>query len=105
MRRTPSVKSKPKSLTAGRSAEDSLTALAEQILTANLERFGNTLAPKHLRALTMILSTLTTLATEKPADGEVRRYAADLDCGGGKSEAIIAWCAAVEKLGLPYSVA
>jgi hypothetical protein len=78
-----------------------LTDRAFARLVSNLEGFGNRLTEKHREALYCVVGRFTMLA-----NGAVSgRFAYDLPCGGGKTQAIVAWCAACHELGLPYSVA
>src|SRR4051794_7832275 len=68
--------------------EEDLNKAAFDRLILNLEKFGNRLADDHKAALMCIVGRFTHLAT-----GAYRgRVAFDLPCGGGKSQAIVAWC-------------
>ena len=77
-----------------------LTVAAFERLEGNLTRFGNRLSEKHREALMRIVGSFTMLATGT-WEG---RYAFDLPCGGGKTQAVVAWCAELWNRKLPYSV-
>lgn len=71
------------------------------ILIPRLQAFGSTLSQPHQVALSQIVSAYSCLAS-----GTITgRFAADLPVGCGKSQSAVAWCAAVHRLGLPFSVA
>jgi hypothetical protein len=78
-----------------------LTNNALARLVANLEGFGTVLSTGHREALLRILGMFSLLASGKSAG----RYAFDLDTGCGKTQAVVAWCAALVESGLPWSVA
>jgi hypothetical protein len=62
--------------------------------------YGNKLSKAHADALLRLLQRYTQLASGSIAAG---RYAADLDCGGGKSLSIACWAATVSKRRLSYT--
>lgn len=78
-----------------------LTLEALGILVPRLQAFGSTLSQPHLVALSQILGAYSCLASGALSG----RFAADLPVGCGKSQSAVAWCAAVYRLGLPFSVA
>ena len=65
-------------------------------LKANLERYGNILSEKHATALRAILEGMADVAL----GSRQGRLAYPLFAGGGKTQAIIAFIAAVHSLGL-----
>lgn len=74
---------------------------AHQRLEDNLTSFGNGLTNDHRRALLIIVTGLTHLANGT----ETGRYCFPLPCGGGKTQAIVAWASALHELKKPYSLA
>lgn len=80
---------------------DELTSEALSVLVPRLQAFGSTLSKPHREALAQIVGTYSGLAS-----GTITgRFAADLPVGCGKSQSLVAWCTAVSRLKLPYSVA
>ena len=77
------------------------STLAYSKLVKNLSAYGNVLSPQHQAALMHIVGGYSLLAARE----RTGRYAIPLDTGCGKTQSVVAWCAAVEELGLPYSVA
>ena len=77
-----------------------LTLPAYERLARNMEAFGNTLSAAHQEALMCIVGRLTMLAAGK----EVGRWAYPLPCGGGKTQAVVAWCAELYHQRQPWSV-
>ncbi|MDE1183582.1 hypothetical protein [Paraburkholderia sp.] len=71
-----------------------LTSLALDILCARLQAYGNRLGSDHRKALNMMLDGFTRLA-----EGARDRRAFGAPTGSGKSQAIVAWCAAAHRLG------
>jgi len=71
-----------------------LTSLALDILCTRLEAYGNRLGSDHRKALNMMLDGFTRLA-----EGSRDRRAFGAPTGSGKSQAIVAWCAAAHRLG------
>jgi hypothetical protein len=78
-----------------------LSNAAHARLVRNLEDFGNVLSPAHTKALSRMVGAFSMLAARHIAG----RYAFALDTGCGKTQAVVAWCAEVHKLGLSHSVA
>jgi hypothetical protein len=78
----------------------SLTETAMDILRDNLTRYGSTLSDAHARALFTILGRFTMLANGV----RTGRWAYAMPCGGGKTQAVVAWATALHRLGKPYSV-
>ena len=78
-----------------------LTKPAYQRLKRNLEGFDNQLSEAHERALMCIVGRFTMLASGTSQG----RYAYDLPCGGGKTQAVVAWCAELYHRKQPWSVA
>ena len=66
-----------------------------------MTRYGNTLSEAHRCALYAVVGRFTMLASGT-ASG---RFAYDLPCGGGKTQAVIAWCAEMVLQNKPWSVA
>lgn len=84
-------------------ALDTLTDHAFSRLVAMLEGYGNTLNALHKAALRSLLESMTQMS-----EGKLQgRYAFGLPTGTGKTSAIIAWCSALQVLGLcgRYSIA
>ena len=75
---------------------DRLTALALEITTTNLHKFGNQLSQQHIGELSAMLLGMSELARGK----RTGRYAYDLDCGLGKTQAVVGLCAAIHQLKL-----
>lgn len=82
------------------SRADALTDTALVSLIDSLSGFGNTIGHDHRAALRRILDAFTAMASGT----QQGRYAYDLPTGAGKTQSIVAWCVAVHRLGLPYSV-
>src|SRR5262249_42863668 len=78
-----------------------LSVAAYELLKSNLEDFGNVLSDDHCAALMRMVGMFSMLAARK----KIGRYAYDLDTGGGKTQAIVAWCATVHAMNKPFSVA
>lgn len=80
-----------------------LTRTAFSILVADLEGFGNRLAPMHRAALLELVETFTGYCTGT----ERGRQAFPLPTGMGKTSAVVAFLAALHRLGyaVPVSVA
>jgi len=73
----------------------SLIVKAHEIVVRNLEAFGNDLGELHRDALVSLVGGFTLLAF-----GIMKgRYAYPLPTGMGKTQSIVAWCAALEELG------
>lgn len=72
-----------------------LTMRAYEIVTKNLESFGNTLGEEHQAALMELVGAFTFLAFGIKKG----RYAYPLPTGMGKTQSIVAWCAALHTLG------
>jgi hypothetical protein len=72
-----------------------LTFRAFDIVTANLSRFGNQLGEEHRTALMELVGGFTFLAFGLKKG----RYAYSLPTGMGKTQSIVAWCAALHELG------
>ncbi len=79
---------------------DALSKAATERLEKNLEGYGNRLSTAHKKALACIIDRLTSLA----AGQSKGRWAYDLPCGGGKTQATVAWCAELWHQHRPYSV-
>lgn len=79
---------------------EALTLPAYSRLERNLINYGNTLSANHREALMCILGRFTMLA----AGTSSGRFAYDLPCGGGKTQAVVAWCAELYHRKQPYSV-
>lgn len=78
-----------------------LTQAAFTRLCANLQRFGSSLTDAHRAALMRIVGRFSMLA-----NGTVQgRYAYDLPCGAGKTQAVVACCAELVRLGKPFTIA
>src|SRR5262249_3461656 len=77
-----------------------LAKVAFSILEHNLIGYGNKLSQQHRLALMGVIRIFSSLA----ARVQTGRWAIPLDTGCGKSQAIVAWIAAVHRLSLPYSV-
>ncbi len=75
---------------------DRLTALALEITTENFRKFGNELYEQHIGELSAMLQGMSELARGK----RTGRYAYDLDCGLGKTQAVVGLCAAIHRLKL-----
>lgn len=86
---------------AGHTDTARLSKAAFERLKRNLESFGNVLSDKHKAALMRMVGGFSALAARK----NTGRYAFALDTGCGKTQSVVAWCAALHELGLPYSVA
>jgi hypothetical protein len=71
-----------------------LTMKAYEIVTHNLERFGNTLGEDHRAALVELVGGFTLLAFGLKKG----RFAYPLPTGMGKTQSIVAWCAALQAL-------
>src|SRR5512132_2187168 len=81
--------------------QHSLTNKSFLMLTATLERFGNTLNTPHKMALHSLLDAMSDMA-----EGKLQgRWAFGLPTGTGKTRAIIEWATAVHKLDLPFTLA
>jgi hypothetical protein len=72
-----------------------LTALAWEIVCRNLTSFGNVLSGPHKDGLMEVVGWFTQLAYGQKKG----RYAFPLDCGLGKTQSVVAWCAALHQLG------
>jgi hypothetical protein len=72
-----------------------LTEAAHKALCARLLSFGNILSPEHREALRSVLRGFTRLAF-----GGRGRIAFPLPTGMGKTQAIVAWCAAAYEAGV-----
>ena len=73
-----------------------LTDTAYEILVADLESYGNQLNQNHRDALYALVRTMTDMSQ----GGIQGRYAFSLPCGLGKTQGIIAWITALNKLEL-----
>lgn len=74
---------------------EELTTTAHDILLDDLVSYGNVLSEPHTDALRALVQLMTAQAT-----GELRgRYCFDLQTGAGKTSAIVAWVAALYRLG------
>ena len=69
-------------------------------LSNNLWKYGSTLSLKHAQALRTIITMLTDLASGQ-RDG---RYAYDLQCGGGKTQALVAFAAEIHHQQKPWPI-
>lgn len=72
-----------------------LTLRAFDIVTANLSKFGNELGKEHRTALMELVGGFTLLAFGLKKG----RYAYPLPTGMGKTQSIVAWCAALHEMG------
>ena len=72
-----------------------LTTRAWEIVCGNLTSFGNTLSVAHKDGLMELVGWFTHLAHGIKKG----RYAFPLDCGLGKTQSVVAWCAALHQLG------
>jgi hypothetical protein len=72
---------------------DPLTSRALEIVTGNLTRFGNELSEAHAGELRALLLGMSELARGKRKG----RFAYALDCGLGKTQAVVALCAAIHQ--------
>lgn len=77
------------------------TSTAFDRLQASMRSYGNVLSEAHRAALYAVVGRFTMLANGA-ASG---RFAYDLPCGGGKTQAVIAWCAEMVLQNKPWSVA
>lgn len=73
-----------------------LSATAALIAVKNLESFGNQLSDQHKAALRQLAEEFTSLATKT----KIGRYAYPLPTGMGKTQSIVAFCAALSQLQL-----
>ncbi len=80
---------------------DLLTARALEIVTGNLRRFDNGLSDAHINELRMMLLGMSEQARGK-RNG---RIAYSLGCGLGKTQGVVALCAAIHELPSKLSVA
>jgi hypothetical protein len=78
----------------------SVSECAHEIVQDNLTMWGNELTQRHADALKDVLDCMSALAAGFTAG----RYAFGLPCGAGKTQAVVAWCAALHKAVYPYSV-
>jgi hypothetical protein len=83
------------SVTATAADLDTLAALACEILIDNLRRYGSRPNAAHIAALRQLCTTYAGLAL----GGTAGRIAVPLDTGMGKTESIVAFCAALHRLG------
>lgn len=79
-------------------AEPSLSDTAVTTLIALLMKHGNRPNKEHVQALTALVCTMTEVANGKRHG----RWAFGLPTGMGKTSAIVAWCAALAKLGMDH---
>lgn len=75
---------------------EQVTAMAFDILTADLERTGNILSEPHKEALRHLVAEMTGYASGRITG----RRAFSLGTGCGKTSAIIAWITALHRLGI-----
>lgn len=75
-----------------------LTERAHAIVCSNLERYGNTLSPVHRATLHEMIEGFGLLALGMKQG----RYAYPLGCGLGKTQSVVAFCAALHELGLDH---
>lgn len=78
-----------------------VTSDARDRLERMMKHYGNEISQQHREALFAILHALTLMANgTRPG-----RRVFDLDCGCGKTQSVIAWCAAMIHSKKPWSVA
>jgi len=80
--------------------DQDLTFAAYERLVTNLTQYGNELTEEHKAALMRVVGRFTLLAN----GASQGRYAYPLPCGAGKTQAVVAWGAALHELGKPYTM-
>ncbi|MCR9093365.1 MAG: hypothetical protein NXI30_04040 [bacterium] len=81
--------------------EKAAADLAEILLITRLSDYGNVLSQEHRDSLRQILLSFAAMASGR----ETGRKAHDLDLGGGKTQAILAFITALDALNLPWPLA